>query len=115
MSLRTDHPDWPTLTSGTLENPKRAGRNWVCTCPVCHTHHLNVDRRTGLFKCWYIGCEFRGILADKRLPREPRPSSAGSGFGNSRQVRTDDGNLWSCSNGDPDGEACWQPLDEPHH
>lgn len=111
MSLRSDHPDWPVLTSDTLENPKRAGRSWVCTCPLCHTHHLNVDRRTGLFKCWYIGCEFRGILEDFR--KNPvdndryRHTHGTPKFGNNGNNGKRRPNPHSCCDTNADG---WQIL-----
>ncbi|EJW99465.1 hypothetical protein EVA_12420 [gut metagenome] len=126
MNTRKNHPEWPELTSDQLENKKRSGRNWVCTCPVCHTHHLNVDRQKGLFKCWYIGCEFRGILADYREKsasyrsgttphdrstryRSPAPAARPSPCPSANIRRTEDGDGWTGCYEEPD-ETTWLPL-----
>lgn len=57
----------PKLWYKDLDSPRRSGMNQVvCRCPVCGTRHLYVNRISGLFKCFYAGCPFKGITEEKK-------------------------------------------------
>lgn len=43
---------------------RRAGKNYIAECPKCGKKHLAISRDTGLYCCFYAGCDFHGKLKD---------------------------------------------------
>lgn len=43
---------------------KNAGKNFVAICPKCGKKHLSISKGTGLYHCFYAGCDFHGKLKD---------------------------------------------------
>lgn len=54
---------------------KSAGKNFVTVCPKCGKKHLSISKDTGLYHCFYAGCDFHGRLKDFW---EERPSKGGA-------------------------------------
>lgn len=54
---------------------KSAGKNFVTVCPKCGKKHLSISKETGLYHCFYAGCDFHGKLKDFW---EERPSADSS-------------------------------------
>ena len=45
---------------------RNSGKSWVAECPNCGHKKLYIDKKRGLFNCFYAGCEFKGMLDDYR-------------------------------------------------
>nr|WP_302830159.1 toprim domain-containing protein [uncultured Bacteroides sp.] len=67
---------------------KNAGKNFVTVCPKCGKKHLSISKATGLYHCFYAGCDFHGRLKDfwedrplagTSFGRESAPASTGGG------------------------------------
>ena len=43
---------------------RNVGKNFVAECPKCGKKHLSISRETGLYHCFYAGCDFHGRLKD---------------------------------------------------
>ena len=43
---------------------RRAGKNYIAECPKCGKKHLAISCDTGLYCCFYAGCDFHGKLKD---------------------------------------------------
>ena len=43
---------------------KSAGKNFITVCPKCGKKHLSISKQTGLYHCFYSGCDFHGKLRD---------------------------------------------------
>lgn len=43
---------------------RNAGKNFVAECPKCGKKHLSISRETGVYHCFYAGCDFNGKLRD---------------------------------------------------
>lgn len=43
---------------------KNVGKNFLAVCPKCGKKHLSISRETGLYHCFYAGCDFHGRLRD---------------------------------------------------
>lgn len=62
---------------------KNAGKNFVTECPKCGKKHLYISKATGVFHCFYGGCDFKGKLKDFWEERTNYDStSAGTGSRN---------------------------------
>lgn len=67
---------------------KSAGKNFLTVCPQCGKKHLSISKDTGLYHCFYAGCDFHGRLKDFW---EERTSASGSSCGDGRGVRSASG------------------------
>lgn len=43
---------------------KTVGKNFSAECPKCGKKHLSISKSTGLYHCFYAGCDFHGRLRD---------------------------------------------------
>lgn len=43
---------------------KSAGQNFMAECPKCGKKHLSISKKTGVYHCFYAGCDFKGKLRD---------------------------------------------------
>lgn len=60
---------------------KSAGKNFVTVCPKCGKKHLSISKATGLYHCFYGGCDFHGKLKDFWEERPYTDSTFGAGTG----------------------------------
>ena len=59
---------------------KNSGKNFLAVCPKCGKKHLSISKDTGLYHCFYAGCDFHGMLKDfwKERPYSDSYPSGGS-------------------------------------
>ena len=55
---------------------RNSGKSWVTECPNCGHKKLYIDKKSGLFNCFYAGCGFKGMLDDYR-PLDQQHDSLG--------------------------------------
>lgn len=87
---KENNPKQPKLSLHHLDNVRRVGRQWQCTCPVCGTRHLFVNPETGLFKCFYAGCPYKGIAEEKKTYRSRANPAAATSRPQPRYRKEDD-------------------------
>lgn len=63
---------------------KSAGKNFVTLCPKCGKKHLSISKETGLYHCFYGGCDFHGKLKDFWVERPYTDSSFSGTTGETR-------------------------------
>ena len=79
---------------------RRAGKNYIAECPKCGKKHLAISRDTGLYCCFYAGCDFHGKLKDFWTERRSTGwQDAGSPAGASPMAKG------SAGKGEPGGMA----------
>lgn len=76
---------------------RNAGKNFVAECPKCGKKHLSISRETGVYHCFYAGCDFNGKLRDfwEECPFIGFAASPVSGSGGSVSGKAAAGNAGS--------------------
>ena len=96
---------------------RRAGKNYIAECPKCGKKHLAISRDTGLYCCFYAGCDFHGKLKDFWTERRSTGwQDAGSPAGASPMAKGsagkgEPGGMASAGGGNATFEVSLIPLD----